>query len=166
MVFASSLSLLGLLELIGGVFFAFLIDRINRLLALSILFTVRIIAFSILMIQFDWSPIIFSFMFGASYLGAIPGGILVATEALKSSSKSIGLQTGVLLLVHHMGGAFSGYLGGLNYDISNNYQFLIAVDIVLTAFSATAYFIVYRSSRRQKNAAWEPKDILTSSGVS
>ncbi|MGM0881030.1 MAG: MFS transporter [Bacillota bacterium] len=166
MVFASSLSMLGLLELIGGVFFAFLIDRINRLLALTILYSIRVIAFSILMIHIEWSPILFSLMFGASYLGAIPGGILVATEALKSSSKSIGLQTGVLILVHHMGGVFSGYLGGVNYDIFSNYQFLIALDIVLTAFSATAYYMIYRSSRRQKNATWELKDTLTSRGAS
>ncbi|NOU96687.1 MFS transporter [Paenibacillus sp. LMG 31456] len=149
-VFATSLSLLGLLELVGGLFFSFLLDRMNRLLALAILYGVRVMAFAILMMHFDLAPILFSLMFGASYLGAIPGGILVATEALKSSSKSIGLQTGVLLLVHHLGGVFSGYFGGINYDLFKNYQLLIGVDIGLTVFSAAAYYYIYRSTAKQK----------------
>jgi MFS family permease len=151
-IFASSLSLLGLLELVGGLFFSFLIDRINRLLALSILFLIRVIAFALLMMHFEWSPILFSLMFGASYLGAIPGGILVATEALKTSGKSMGLQTGVLILVHHLGGVFSGYLGGVNYDLFGNYQLLIVLDIGLTVFSAIAYYHIYRSTMKQQNA--------------
>jgi hypothetical protein len=92
-------------------------------------------------------------IFGASYLGAIPGGILVATEALKSSSQSIGLQTGVFILIHHLGGVFSGYLGGLNYDLFGNYQLLIAADIGLTVFSAIAYYSIYRSAGKQQHAS-------------
>ncbi|WP_240419341.1 MFS transporter [Paenibacillus periandrae] len=150
-VFASSLSLLGLLEIAGGLFFSFLIDRINRLLALSILYFTRIIAFGFLMMHFEWSPILFALLFGASYLGAIPGGILVATEAMKASHKSIGLQTGVLILVHHLGGVFSGYLGGVNYDLFNNYDLLIAVDIGLTAYSAAAYYTIYKANRMKQS---------------
>ncbi|SFK75379.1 Predicted arabinose efflux permease, MFS family [Paenibacillus sp. 1_12] len=153
-VFASSLSLLGLLEIVGGLFFSFLIDRINRLLALAILYFTRIIAFACLMMHFELSPILFALLFGASYLGAIPGGILVATEAMQTSYKSMGLQTGVLILVHHIGGVFSGYLGGVNYDMFNNYELLIAIDIGLTAFSAAAYYMMYKAKRiRQIHAA-------------
>lgn len=146
-VFASSLSLLGLLEIAGGLFFSFLIDRINRLLALAILYFTRIIAFGFLLMHFELSPILFALLFGASYLGAIPGGILVATEAMRTSNKTIGLQAGVLILVHHIGGVFSGYLGGVNYDLFNNYDLLIAIDIGLTVFSAAAYYTMYRANR-------------------
>lgn len=143
-MFISSLSLLGLLEVAGGLLFSFLLDHMNRLIALAILYLIRIVAFVFLFLHLEISPILFSVIFGASYLGAIPGGILVATESIEKQGKSIGLQVGVLLLIHQLGGVVAGYAGGLNYDIFLNYQLLIFVDIVLVVFSALAYLHINR----------------------
>jgi MFS family permease len=144
MMFTSSLSLLGVLELVGGLTFSFLLDRMRRTLALAALYSIRVIAFTLLLFHFHSSPILFSIIFGASYLGAIPGGILVASEELKSKNQSIGLQTGILLLVHQLGGVTAAIGGGLNFDIFHNYQLLIGVNITMSLVSAVGYYSVYR----------------------
>jgi MFS family permease len=144
MMFTSSLSLLGVLELVGGLTFSFLLDRMRRALALSVLYAIRVVAFILLIIHFQASPILFSVIFGASYLGAVPGGILVANEELKSSQHSIGLQTGILILVHQLGGVAAAIGGGLNFDIFHNYQLLIGINIMMSLVSAAGYYTVYK----------------------
>jgi MFS family permease len=139
-MFIASLSILGILELVGGFVFAVLLDRIPRAVALSCLYFVRAIAFSILFSHVYLSPILFTFIFGATYLGAVPGGILLANESLKM--KSVGLQTGILLFFHQAGGVVSAIAGGLNFDILHNYQILIAINIVLSSLSCAGYFLV------------------------
>ncbi|QGQ94094.1 MFS transporter [Paenibacillus psychroresistens] len=150
MMFTSSLSTLGVLELIGGLTFSFLLDRMRRTLALSALYTLRVVAFTLLIFHFQASPILFSVIFGASYLGAVPGGILVANEELKASNHSMGLQTGLLILVHQLGGVAAAIGGGLNFDIFHNYQLLIAINIAMSLISAIGYY--YVSKRRSQPA--------------
>jgi len=147
-MFSSSLSLLGILELVGGLTFSFLLDRMRRTRALSALYALRVIAFTLLIFHFQASPILFAVIFGASYLGAVPGGILVANEALKASKHSIGLQTGLLILVHQLGGVAAAIGGGLNFDIFHNYQLLIAINIAMSLISALGYYYVSRSKAR------------------
>ncbi|GFN32212.1 MFS transporter [Paenibacillus xylaniclasticus] len=152
-MFISSLSLLGLLEVFGGLLFSFLLDHTNRLLALTILYVMRIGAFIMLFLHLDLSPILFSVIFGASYLGAIPGGILVVTERIEQEGGSIGLQVGVLLLVHQIGGVIAGIAGGVNFDLFHNYQLLIAVDIGLVVICAAAYYMMYLKSASHKKVS-------------
>jgi MFS family permease len=137
-VFTVSLSLLGLLELAGGLLFAFLLDRMSRTLALSFLYAIRVAAFILLFLHLDLSPILFSVIFGASYLGAIPGGLLVASEAL--GSRSVGLLTGTLLVFHQAGAVIGAAIGGVLYDYTNSYQWLIGCNILFSAVSAAGYF--------------------------
>lgn len=142
-VFAASLSMLGVLELMGGFTFSYLLDRLNRAAALSALFFMRVAAFFILFMHWESTPLLFSLIFGASYLGAIPGGILLASESLKPQQK-FGLQSGVLIMVHQVGGILAGIAGGANFDLLHNYQLLIGINVALSALSMSAYFLVYR----------------------
>ena len=148
-MFIASLSILGVLELVGGFVFAALLDRMPRALALSCLYFIRTIAFALLFAQFHLSPVLFTLIFGATYLGAIPGGILLAGESLRT--KSIGLQTGILLLFHQLGGVAAANVGGLNYDLFHNYQILIAVNVALSLMSGAGYILVHRRKRTGLN---------------
>jgi MFS family permease len=139
-MFIASLSVLGVLELVGGFVFAVLLDKVPRALALSCLYLIRVIAFSVLITHSYLSPVLFTLIFGATYLGAIPGGILLAGESLKT--KSIGLQAGILLFFHQIGGVAAAITGGLNYDLVHNYQFLIGVNITLSLLSCMGYYWV------------------------
>lgn len=146
-MFIASLSILGILELIGGFVFAALLDRMPRAIALSCLYFIRTVAFVILFAQLYLSPVLFTLIFGATYLGAIPGGILLVTENM--GEKSIGLQAGILLFFHQLGGVVSSIVGGLNYDLFQDYQILIAINIVLSLMSSGGYFVVRNRKAKQ-----------------
>ncbi|MCI1773040.1 MAG: MFS transporter [Paenibacillus lautus] len=153
-MFTSSLSILGLLELTGGLLFAFLLDRMSRSLALSFLYVFRIVAFTVLYLHFSASPILFSVIFGASYLGAIPGGILVAGEAM--GHRSVGLQAGTLLIFHQAGAVLGSFSGGFLYDLTNSYQALIGINLIFSALSATGYYQIHRASNRRRSVPGQP----------
>lgn len=148
-MFTSSLSILGLLELAGGLLFAFLLDRVSRSLALSFLYLFRIMAFTMLFLHFSISPIVFSVIFGASYLGAIPGGILVASEAM--GQRSVGRQTGTLLVFHQAGAVLGSFAGGFLFDLTNSYQWLIGLNLLFSALSAIGYYGIHRASNRSRS---------------
>ncbi|KOR76081.1 MFS transporter [Paenibacillus solani] len=148
-MFTSSLSILGLLELAGGLLFAFLLDRMSRSLALSFLYLFRIVAFTMLFLHFSISPIVFSVIFGASYLGAIPGGMLVAGEAM--GHRSVGLQTGMLLVCHQAGAVLGSFAGGFLFDLTNSYQWLIGLNLLFSALSAMGYYQIHRASNRRRS---------------
>ena len=144
-MFTASLSILGVLEMVGGFVFAVLLDRMPRALALGCLYLIRTFAFVALFAQWYVSPVLFTLIFGATYLGAIPGGILLAGESLKT--KSIGVQTGIFLLFHQLGGAVAANVGGLNYDLFHNYQALIGINVGLSLISCMGYVWVHRRTR-------------------
>lgn len=151
-MFIASLSILGVMELAGGFVFAALLDRMPRAVALGCLYLIRAIAFLLLFVQLQVSPVLFTLIFGSTYLGAIPGGILLANESLKS--KSVGLQTGMLLLFHQLGGGVAAIAGGMNYDLFHNYQVVIGINIALSLCCCVGYFIVRgRQESKQKITA-------------
>lgn len=150
---SSAMSLLGLLEVFGGITFSFLLDHTSRTKALAILYLLRTAAFTLLMLHFPVSPVLFSLIFGATYVGAVPGAILVARESLGGTDKNMGLHTGILLLVHQLGGVLAAMGGGFNFDYAHNYQILIGLNLLLSLLVSAGYFRL--QSRRKTEAAAE-----------
>lgn len=145
----TALSILGLVEVAGSLMFGYLLDKMSRSLALASLYFVRSISFIALMLTFDVSPIIFSLLFGASFLGAIPGGMLVAGEATESEGNGqAGSQIGVLLLLHQLGGVLGALTGGVVVDLTGSYNILVILNISLAFLSAVGYFYVHKRLRK------------------
>ncbi len=138
---AASLSLLGVLEVCGGLLFSYFLDRSSRSSALALLFGVRVLAFSLLLPHLQLSPVFFSLLFGASYVGAVSGGILLAEE---NSGGPGGLRTGFLLLVHQLGGAAAALGGGILYRLQHSYQTVITVNLVLSALAFLFFLLLSR----------------------
>lgn len=145
---ASSISILGILEIVGALLFAFILDRFNRIRALSWLYAIRIGAFLFLMLQWEASPLLFSIFFGITYLSAVPGAMLVAGEALASSNRSVALNASVFILFHQIGGILSGTVSGAIYDTFHTYQPLIAVNLGLAVLTAAGYIVLERNQLR------------------
>lgn len=143
---AISMSTLGIMEIIGSLLFGYFLDRINKFTAMSLLYVIRILAFIILFVHSPWSPIVFAVLFGFTYLGAVPGGMLIANENTKEKGKFIGS----LLLFHQAGGIIGSLIGGVSFDISKSYQLLICIDMLLCVLVAIVYFTNYWL--RYKNA--------------
>ncbi|MBN7573325.1 MULTISPECIES: MFS transporter [Clostridium] len=142
---AVSMSTLGIMEIIGSLIFGYLLDRINKFTSMSLLYGIRILAFIILFVHSPWSPIVFAVFFGFTYLGAVPGGMLIANENTKEKGKFIGS----LLLFHQAGGIIGSLIGGVSFDISKSYQLLIGFDMLLCILVTIGYFMNY--ALRYKN---------------
>ncbi len=162
MMIASSLSILGLLEVFGGIIFSILLDHKSRTKALAVLYLLRTAAFTLLIFHFPVTPILFSLIFGATYVGAVPGAILVANEALGSGSgqKKLGMQTGMLLFVHHIGGVLASLSSGFIFDYTHHYQALIAVNLILCLMVTAGYAWISKS--RPASTKVTHSDALTS----
>ncbi|MCR8632722.1 MFS transporter [Paenibacillus radicis (ex Xue et al. 2023)] len=141
---ALSMSVLGVMEITGSLIFGYFLDRVNKLVMMTILYGIRILGFAFLFIHVDWSPVLFAIAFGITYLSAIPGGLLIANEFSKGNGK----QTGFLLLFHQGGGILGALIGGISFDYFNNYQVLIGVDVLICTLMTLGYFFLYTALKR------------------
>uniref|UniRef100_UPI00048DA051 MFS transporter n=1 Tax=Paenibacillus sp. UNC451MF TaxID=1449063 RepID=UPI00048DA051 len=132
---ALSMGILGVTEIIGSLVFGVLMDAMNKRLAMTLLYGIRVLSFLILLLHTSWSPIVFAITFGLTYLGAVPGGLLIANDF----SNKKGSLVGNLMLFHQGGGILGALIGGISYDVFHNYQILIGVDAVLCVIAVAGY---------------------------
>jgi len=142
---ALSMSVLGIMEIVGSLLFGYGLDRFDRRLVMTVLYGVRVAGFALLFFHLGASPLVFAVAFGITYLSAIPGGLLVASEVSETSS---GKQTGWLLMFHQAGGILGSLFGGFSFDYSGDYQALIVVDVFVCAFVALGYGLLYANRKR------------------
>lgn len=141
---ALSMSVLGVTEIAGSLLVGYGLDRVNKLALMSLLYGVRIAGFGLLFLHLAGSPLLFAAMFGLTYLGAVPGGLLVAREFAAGRGK----QTGWLLLFHQGGGIAGSLVGGAAFDYFRDYQALIGADVIISALAALGYGWLYAARRR------------------
>lgn len=142
---AMSMSLLGIMEIVGSLAFGYFLDRADKPALMTLLYAVRVLGFTALFLHGGWSPIVFAFAFGVTYLSAVPGGLLIARERAQGQGK----QTGFLLFFHQGGGILGALLAGVFFDRFGDYQSLIGVDIFICAVATLGYTFLYTSGRRQ-----------------
>ncbi|MBP1964338.1 MFS transporter [Paenibacillus aceris] len=135
---AFSMGILGAMEIIGSLGFGILMDVMNKRLAMTLLYGIRVLSFMILLLHTSWSPIVFAITFGLTYLGAVPGGMLIANEFSNKKGRLIGN----LMLFHQDGGILGALVGGIAYEAFDNYQILIGIDAVLCVIAAVGYLIL------------------------
>ncbi|USB33040.1 MFS transporter [Paenibacillus sp. YPG26] len=141
---AAGMAILGIMEIVGSFTFGFLLDRGDKTYIMSMLYGIRVLGFMILFAHFSWSPAVFAFAFGITYLGAIPGGLMIADQLAGIKGKLVG----TLLLFHQGGGILGALLGGILYDYMKSYQLLIAADAGLATLAAAGYILVRRYRSR------------------
>ncbi|UJF36051.1 MFS transporter [Paenibacillus hexagrammi] len=141
-----SMMILGTMEIAGSIVFGTVMDVMNKRLAMTILYGIRVVSFAILLLHTPWSPIVFAVTFGLTYLGAVPGGMLIANEL---SSKK-GRLIGSLLLFHQTGGIAGALVGGVSYDLFHHYQWLIGLDALLCVMATAGYSILAGKNRMLK----------------
>lgn len=100
----------------------------------------------ILLLHTSWSPIVFAITFGVTYLGAVPGGMLIATEFTNKKGRLVGN----LLLFHQGGGILGALVEGISYDVFHNYQILFGIDAVLCGIAVVGYSIIKAHNLIQK----------------
>lgn len=143
---ALSMSVLGMMEIVGSLLYGYGLDRFNKWIMMILLYGIRVMGFAVLFMHVEWSPILFAVAFGITYLSAIPGGLLIVNEYTNGKGK----QAGFLLLFHQGGGILGAMIGGVSFDYFMNYQVLIGVDLLICLLITLGYFFLYTIHKRKK----------------
>ncbi len=131
---ANMLAIFGLMSL-GGILVAGpASDLIGNKIPIALTFALRLILF--LMILKYRNPILFYFFaggFGFTWMVTAP---LTATLAGRLYGFThVGLISGFITTVHHLGGGFWAYMGGLLFDKTESYQIIFVLSAALAVIA-------------------------------
>lgn len=153
-ILASSLTVLGFVEIIGGLIAGFFSKKHPAAL-LSLFYAVR--AFSIFMLALSDSPqllMLFSILFGLTYLGTV---ILTSLICLSMYGEKIkGRIFGGIFFIHQIGAATSTSIGAYLRDFTGNYHSTIILTGAVSLLSSLlAIFLIKHKHANKRNLTTE-----------
>lgn len=131
---ANMLAWFGLLSM-GGILIAGPVsDRIGNKIPIALSFALRLVLFILIIShQSLYSFYIFAVMFGFTFLITAP---LTTTLVGKLYGFShIGLISGFITMIHHMGGGLWAYIGGWSFDMSGSYKWSFIASAVMACIA-------------------------------
>ena len=136
------LALVGLFNIIGTYTAGYLGDKYSKPHLLMWLYGLRgiaIIAFLSLPLSL-WSIYSFGIIMGLLWLSTVPltNGIVANMFGVKYLT----MLSGIVFFTHQIGSFFGGWLGGLNHDLTGNYNLMWMGAIGLSLFGVVVHFFV------------------------
>lgn len=136
------LALVGLFNIVGTYTAGWLGDQYSKpklLMGLYGLRGVAIIVFLSLPLSI-WTIYSFAIIMGLLWLSTVPltNGIVANMFGVKYLT----MLSGIVFFTHQVGSFFGGWLGGLNHDITGNYNIIWAMTIALSVFGVLVHFFV------------------------
>ena len=136
------LALVGLFNIIGTYTAGYLGDKYSKPHLLMWLYGLRgiaIIAFLSLPLSL-WSIYSFGIIMGLLWLSTVPltNGIVANMFGVKYLT----MLSGIVFFNHQIGSFFGGWLGGLNHDLTGNYNLMWMGAIGLSLFGVVVHFFV------------------------
>lgn len=136
------LALVGLFNIVGTYTAGWLGDKYSKpklLMGLYGLRGVAIVAFLALPLS-HWTIYGFAVIMGLLWLSTVP--LTNGTVANMFGVKYLTMLSGIVFFVHQIGSFFGGWLGGLNHDLTGNYDIIWAISIALSVFGVVVHFFV------------------------
>lgn len=136
------LALVGLFNIVGTYTAGWLGDKYSKPKLLMWLYGLRgiaIITFLSLPLS-TWTIYSFAIIMGLLWLSTVPltNGIVANMFGVKYLT----MLSGIVFFTHQVGSFFGGWLGGLNHDITGNYNIIWTMTIVLSLFGVLVHFFV------------------------
>ena len=136
------LALVGLFNIVGTYTAGWLGGHYSKPHLLMWLYGLRgiaIIVFLILPLSI-WTIYAFGIIMGLLWLSTVPltNGIVANMFGIKYLT----MLSGIVFFTHQVGSFFGGWLGGLNHDLTGNYNAIWIVSIALSAFAVLVHFWV------------------------
>ena len=131
---ANMLAWFGLLSM-GGILIAGPVsDRIGNKIPIALSFALRLVLFVLIISRQNlYTFYIFAVMFGFTFLITAP---LTTTLVGKLYGFShIGLISGFITMIHHMGGGLWAYIGGWSFDMSGSYKWSFIVSAIMACIA-------------------------------
>ncbi|WP_168379181.1 MULTISPECIES: MFS transporter [Acinetobacter] len=140
------LALVGLFNIVGTYTAGWLGGKYSKpklLMGLYGLRGIAIIAFLLLPLS-TWTIYAFGVIMGLLWLSTVPltNGIVANMFGVKYLS----MLSGIVFFTHQVGSFFGGWLGGVNHDITGNYNAIWIFSIVLSIFGVLVHFMVNEES--------------------
>lgn len=136
------LALVGLFNIVGTYTAGWLGDKYSKpklLMGLYGLRGIAIIAFLALPLSL-WTIYGFAIIMGLLWLSTVP--LTNGTVANMFGVKYLTMLSGIVFFVHQIGSFFGGWLGGLNHDMTGNYNIIWGISIALSLFGVLIHFFV------------------------
>lgn len=136
------LALVGLFNIVGTYTAGWLGDKYSKpklLMGLYGLRGIAMIAFLVLPLS-TFTIYAFAMIMGVLWLSTVPltNGIVANMFGVKYLT----MLSGIVFFTHQIGSFFGGWLGGLNHDITGNYNIIWGLSIALSVFGVLVHFFV------------------------
>lgn len=140
------LALVGLFNIVGTYSAGWLGGKYSKPMLLMWLYGLRgvaIIAFLLLPLSV-WTVYAFGIIMGLLWLSTVPltNGIVANMFGIKYLS----MLSGIVFFTHQIGSFFGGWLGGVNHDMTGNYNMIWMFSIVLSVVGVIVHFWVNEES--------------------
>jgi len=142
----------GLMSLVGVIFAGPATDLMGAKIPISITFLIRVALFLIILnFKNVLSFYVFSLGFGFTLLITAPIATILVGRLFGYSN--VGLISGFITTIHHLGGGAWAYLGGLSFDRTGGYQSIFLISMVMAASAVlSGLFIKEERHTRRSNA--------------
>ncbi|WP_110969181.1 MFS transporter [Pseudomonas huaxiensis] len=130
------LALVGLFNIVGTYTAGWLGGRMSKPRLLAALYLLR----SVVIVLFLWAPIttfsayLFGIAMGLLWLSTVP--LTNGTVATLFGVRNLSMLGGIVFLFHQLGAFLGGWLGGVVYDQTGNYDLVWQISIVLSLLAA------------------------------
>ncbi|MCU1723057.1 MFS transporter [Pseudomonas sp. 5P_5.1_Bac1] len=130
------LALVGLFNIVGTYTAGWLGGRMSKPRLLAGLYLLR----SVVIVLFLWAPIttfsayLFGIAMGLLWLSTVP--LTNGTVATLFGVRNLSMLGGIVFLFHQLGAFLGGWLGGVVYDQTGNYDLVWQISIVLSLLAA------------------------------
>jgi len=131
----------GLFALLGIIIAGFASDLIGNKIPIIITFAMRVALFILILnIQNEVTFYIFSLGFGFTLL--ITGVLTVTLIGKMFGFSNIGVLTGLITTIHHLGGGILIYAGGVVYDQTGSYENVFILSAVMSLVAVVACIFI------------------------
>lgn len=130
------LALVGLFNIVGTYTAGWLGGRMSKPRLLAALYLLR----SVVIVLFLWAPVttfsayLFGIAMGLLWLSTVP--LTNGTVATLFGVRNLSMLGGIVFLFHQLGAFLGGWLGGVVYDQTGNYDLVWQISIVLSLLAA------------------------------
>ena len=141
-VAANSFALIGIVNVLGTIFSGWLGDRYHKPYILSVIYVAR----AILILVFLLLPktvmvfYIFSVVMGVLWLSTVP--LTSGAVAQFFGTKKLATLFGLIMFCHQVGAFFGAWLGGMFFDMNDNYDLALIVSVVLSIVAALVHLAI------------------------
>lgn len=136
----TALTVIGGGNIVGTYMAGVLSNRFRQKNLLSLIYLARalLIAWLMLMPKTEWTIYIFSGVFGLLWLSTVP--LTSGVVAKIFGARHLGMLFGLVFFSHQIGAFLGAWLGGLNFDVTGNYNAVWYVSILLGLLAAALHW--------------------------